>query len=45
LHRWKLPETKQVCLRVAITLGADGGAMVPIMNLAKRGFRGLANFV
>ena len=39
-NRWTLPDTKQVCLRVAITLGADGGAMVPLMNLAKLGLGG-----
>tara|TARA_B100000614_G_C14479699_1_gene466173 strand:+ start:123 stop:836 length:714 start_codon:yes stop_codon:yes gene_type:complete len=39
-HRWTLPETKQVCLRVAITLGVDGGAMVPLMRLAKLGLGG-----
>jgi len=39
-NRWTLPATKQVCLRVAITLGADGGAMVPLLNLAKLGLGG-----
>lgn len=39
-NRWTLPATKQICLRVAITLGADGGAMVPLMNLARFGLGG-----
>ncbi len=39
-NRWTLPATKQVCLRVAITLGADGGAMVPLLTLAKCGLGG-----
>lgn len=39
-NRWTLPATKQVCLRVAITLGEDGGAMVPLMNLARIGLGG-----
>ncbi|MGJ8639322.1 MAG: NAD-dependent epimerase/dehydratase family protein [Opitutaceae bacterium] len=39
-NRCMLPQTKQVCLRVAITLGAEGGAMVPLMNLARFGIGG-----
>jgi uncharacterized protein (TIGR01777 family) len=39
-NRWTLPATKQVCLRVAITLGADGGAMIPLMRLARLGLGG-----
>lgn len=39
-NRWTLPATKQVCLRVAITLGADGGAMLPLMRLARCGLGG-----
>lgn len=39
-NRWTLPATKQVCLRVAITLGPDGGAMVPLLNLARFGLGG-----
>jgi len=39
-NRWTLPATKQVCLRVAITLGADGGAMIPLIRLAKLGLGG-----
>jgi uncharacterized protein (TIGR01777 family) len=39
-NRWTLPATRQVCLRVAITLGAEGGAMVPLIRLAKLGLGG-----
>jgi len=39
-NRWTLPATKQVCLRVAITLGADGGAMIPLMQLGRLGLGG-----
>lgn len=38
--RWTLPKTKQVCLRVAITLGPDGGAFVPLRRLAQLGLGG-----
>ncbi len=39
-RRWILPGTRQVCLRVAITLGHDGGAMIPLMRLARLGLGG-----
>lgn len=39
-NRWTLPDTRQVCLRVAITLGAGGGAMVPLLRLARLGLGG-----
>lgn len=33
-------QTRQVALRTAIVLGADGGAFVPLLNLVKFGFGG-----
>lgn len=37
---FKLPDTRQVALRITIVLGKDGGAMKPYLNLAKFGLGG-----
>lgn len=37
---YKLPNTKQVALRMAIVLGKDGGVMKPLMNLVRFGLGG-----
>lgn len=37
---FKLPETRQVALRIAIVLGNEGGAFVPLKNLVKWGLGG-----
>lgn len=39
-NRWQLEQTQQFCLRVAITLGADGGALVPLRALTRLGLGG-----
>ncbi|MBD3109101.1 TIGR01777 family protein [Bacillus sp. AGMB 02131] len=38
---FKLPETRQAALRIAIVLGKDGGVMTPYRNLAKFGLGGI----
>ncbi len=35
-----LPNTRQVCLRIAIVLGKGGGVMIPLTNLVKLGLGG-----
>ena len=37
---FKLPETRQVALRMAIVLGGDGGVMKPLKNLVNLGLGG-----
>ena len=37
---FKLPNTKQVALRMAVVLGKDGGVMKPLMNLVRFGLGG-----
>ncbi|MEO0510880.1 MAG: TIGR01777 family oxidoreductase [Verrucomicrobiota bacterium] len=39
-NRWTLKQTHKVCLRIAITLGNNAGAMVPLKNLARLGLGG-----
>jgi len=38
---FKLPNTRQVALRIAIVLGKDGGAMKPFINLVRFGLGGM----
>ncbi|MFS0560831.1 TIGR01777 family oxidoreductase [Terribacillus sp. 179-K 1B1 HS] len=38
---FKLPETRQIALRIAIVLGKDGGVMTPYRNLVKFGLGGV----
>lgn len=40
LFNFNLPQTRQVALRIAIVLGADGGAMEPYLNLVRFGLGG-----
>src|SRR5688572_30141467 len=37
---FKLPNTRQVALRMAIVLGKNGGALMPYINLVKFGLGG-----
>ena len=39
--QFKLPNTRQVALRIAITLGPNGGVMTPYINLVKFGLGGV----
>jgi uncharacterized protein (TIGR01777 family) len=39
-NRWTFDTTKQICLRIAITLGKGGGVMVPLNRLARLGLGG-----
>ena len=39
-HQAALPGLRQICLRIAIVLSADDGAMVPMLRLAKLGLGG-----
>jgi len=38
---FQLPQTRQIALRMAIVLGKDGGAMLPIKNLVRSGLGGI----
>jgi uncharacterized protein (TIGR01777 family) len=38
--RWTFERTRKVCLRIAITLGEGGGAIVPLRRLARLGLGG-----
>lgn len=38
--QFKLPKTRQIALRLAIVLGADGGVMEPYVNLVRFGLGG-----
>jgi uncharacterized protein (TIGR01777 family) len=38
---FQLPQTRQIALRIAIVLGADGGVMNPFKNLVKFGLGGV----
>lgn len=41
LFSFKLPQTRQIALRIAIVLGKDGGVMTPYRNLVKFGLGGV----
>jgi uncharacterized protein (TIGR01777 family) len=41
LFAFHLPQTRQVALRIAIVLGADGGVMEPYLNLVRFGLGGV----
>lgn len=38
---FRLPQTRQIALRIAIVLGKDGGVIIPYKNLAKFGLGGI----
>jgi uncharacterized protein len=38
---FQLPETRQIALRIAITLGNNGGVMIPFKNLVRYGLGGV----
>jgi len=39
-NRWTFENTRKICLRIAITLGSEGGVMVPLRRLARIGLGG-----
>ncbi|WP_047982849.1 TIGR01777 family oxidoreductase [Ornithinibacillus californiensis] len=40
MFRFDLPNTRQIALRIAIVLGKDGGAIMPLRNLVRFGLGG-----